>query len=239
MIFYYELDNLKSCLYLLLSVAFHYNLLSSWVHLWMSLLSVADKVSYSVGYQELLYGLLLFLKHKPPARALELVGGDNDELLSEWHSVSDLNVHCVWVCVVGVERREVAWGPLTLPLLPWNHHLICWQECGGHQYSQHGVPKIEPPFHKHSLLASILEGRVESLPFNCIVLGLSVSNKQLGTSWEMLKPCSSQEKRPLTGREQVWAPCVLKGSSQEWSLCHLSKLGGGEGGMFLFRYYTV
>ena len=55
----------------------------------------------------------------------------------------------------------------------------------------------------------------------------------------MLKPCSSQEKRPLTGREQVWAPCVLKGSSQEWSLCHLSKLGVGEGGMFLFRYYTV
>lgn len=41
------------------------------------------------------------------------------------------------------------------------------------------------------------------------------------------------------GGEQIWAPCVLEGSSQEWSLCHLSELGGGEGGMFLFRYYRV
>ena len=46
-------------------------------------------------------------------------------------------------------------------------------------------------------------------------------------------------KKFLTGREQVWAPCVLESSSQEWSLCHLSELGGGEGGMFLFRYYRV
>ena len=54
----------------------------------------------------------------------------------------------------------------------WNHHLMCRQERGGHQYSQHGVPKIKPPFHKQGL-----EGRMESLPLNHVVLGLSISSK--------------------------------------------------------------
>ena len=95
---------------------------------------------------------------------------------------------CVCVCVCVCVLLLTAWGPLSLPLLPWRHHLMSQSTVMRSVFSMLGGG--EPPFHTWGL-----GGRREPPPVDLIQLGLSLSKVAealpypLTRSWVWREPC--------------------------------------------------
>ena len=107
----------------------------------------------------------------------------------------------------------VAWIPLILLLLVFNHHLKLWVKSSIAQYSQHTL-RVRSPFKKRRL------GRRKKAPNSRQNFPLGEPQQQISKgNVKMLNSCFSREECPLTGSWGKREHCVFGSSCLEWSLC--------------------